>query len=342
MIFLGVLLAPPARAEMLPPEVESILENGADATQVAGWSLEDVLDWLGGLAAQSLGGPLRFAAQAMLYLLLAAAVRVVAMGAGWKRCVDAVAVLGYGALCLSSMMELVALVGQTARESQSYLAVFVPAYSGVAALGGQTAGAGVYSGMFFAMSAFLSAAIEQVLLPIMRIYFCFSVSAALWGNPGVEQAADLFGRCLSWGLKGCGGVFSVVLGFQNVLAGTTDSAALKMGRSLLSGAVPLVGDAAAAALTGATSALRLLKGSLALAAAAALAVSFLPVFLRCLLYYLAFSGAGIVANGSGQNQCGQICKLFANGAQLCASILTLYFFMIFLSTLLLLVTGNGG
>ena len=90
------------------------------------------------------------------------------------------------------------------------------------------------------------------------------------------------------------------------------------------------------------SAVQLLKGSLALAAVLALGGLFVPVFLRCLLYYLSFSLASIMAAGSGQKQCLQICHHFAQGARLCGSILTLYFFMVFLSTALLLITGTGG
>ena len=109
----------------------------------------------------------------------------------------------------------------------------------------------------------------------------------------------------------------------------------------MQGAVPVVGDAAAAALTGAAAAVQLLKGSLALAALLALGASFAPILLHCLLYSLAFSGAGIAALAGGQKQCGRLCRLYAEGAGLCGSVLVLYFFLVFLSTALLLLTGNG-
>lgn len=291
---------------------------------------------------QGLRVPLRFAAQAVLYLLAACAVGLLAGNTGWRKCVDTVAVLGFGSLSLASMMALVEKVGATAAESQTYLAAFVPVYSGVALLGGQTAGAAAYSGMFFAMSGLLSTAIQRLLLPVMQIYFCFAVCAAIWGGSGLGQAADLFSRCLTWLLKGCGAVFSLVLGLQSMLAGISDSAALKVGKNLLSGAVPVIGGVAAAALSGAAASLRLLKGSLALAVVLSLGGAFAPVFLHCTLYVLAFYGASIAAEATGQKQCGQICKLYAEGSRLCGSILTLYFFMVFLSTTLLLLTGNGG
>ena len=110
----------------------------------------------------------------------------------------------------------------------------------------------------------------------------------------------------------------------------------------MQGVIPVVGDAAAAALTGAAAAIQLLKGSLALAALLALAVLFAPVLLQCLACALAFAAAGILAGATGQRQCAQLCRLYFEGARLCGSMLVLYFFMIFLSTALLLLAGNGG
>lgn len=343
-MFLMFLLVLPVNAAEPPDSAQDILEqSGLDSSdQNLDWDFDWLWDTVSEMVAGELTKPLRFAAQALLYLVVACGVGLAAEGGSWKKCMDAVSVLGFGALGLSAMMDLIGRVGGTAQESQTYLAGFIPVFSAVLTLCGQTTGAAVYSGMFFSMSAFLSMAIDQILMPVMQIYFCFSVSAALWGNPGVEDAAKLFSRCLSWLLKGCGALFSFVLGLQGILAGNSDSAAMRIGKSVLSGALPVVGDAAAAALESTVATVRLLKGSLALAAILVLAASFLPVLLHCILYFLAFSVSGILASASGQRQCGQICRLFADGTRLCGSVLTLYFFMVFLSTLLLLLLGNGG
>ena len=188
----------------------------------------------------------------------------------------------------------------------------------------------------------LCAVIQKLLLPVMQIYFCFSVCACLWGNRGITDAAALFARCMHWLLKVCGALFSLVLGLQNTLAATVDNAALRTGKGLLQGAIPVVGDAAAAALTGAAAALQLLKGSLALAGLLALAALFAPVFLQSIAYTLVFASAGVIAGATGQKPCTQLCRLYFEGARLCGSVLVLYFFMIFLSTALLLLAGNGG
>lgn len=331
-----------ADAEGFSANVEAILSGGdAAIREASGWQLQDVLHWLAGLVGTDFFDPLQFAWRAGAYLLLAGALSLLVTGSTWRRCLEAVSLLGFGAMSLNAMMDLADAVVTTAQDCQNYLVAFVPVYSGVAAMGGQGAGALVYSGMFFAMSSFLAGLIRTVLLPVMQIYFCFTACACIWGNTGIEEAAALFARLLHWALRLCGIVFGAVLGLQNILAGSVDNAALKTGKSMLQGFIPVVGDAAAAALSGASAAVQLLKGSLALAALAALAVAFVPVVVQCLLYTAAFAVAGVAASLIGQKQCGRLCRLYGEGSRLCVSVLALYFFMVFLSTALLLLAGNG-
>lgn len=334
-----IFLLASTNAQAAEKDVSAGMEEISKALQ---WNLSSIVEWIVAAVQQAVEAPVHLAAQSVAFLTISCLAGLTAGQGDWKKCIDAVSVLGFGAISLAGMIELVALVGQTAQQCQTYLIGFVPVYSAAAIAGGQTSGAAVYSTMFYTMSAFLSGAIQTILVPVMQIYFCFGVSAAVWGNAGIAEAAALFSRCLSWLLKLCAALFSFVLGLQNILAGSIDNAAIRMGRGVLSGAIPVVGDAAAAALTGAVSAIQILKGSLALAAVLALGGLFLPVFFRCLLFYLSFSLAGIIAAGSGQKQCRQICDSFAQGTRLCGSILTLYFFMVFLSTALLLITGTGG
>lgn len=326
----------------LPKSTRDILdEGGTDLSDAARWRFSDLCDTVGAWAAEGLQPALHLAAQSAGYLLLAGLLGLLA-GDPYRAYVEILAVLGFGTLSLSAAMQLTELVAATAQDCRTYLTAFVPVFSGLAAAGGQTSGALVYSGMFFAMSGFLSAIIQKLLLPVMQLYFCFAVSACLWDNPGMGDAAALFSRCLHWLLKGCGALFSLVLGLQSALAATADSAALRTGKGVLQGVIPVVGDAAAAALTGAAAAVQLLKGSLALAALLAQAALFAPVLLQCLACALAFAAAGILAGATGQRQCAQLCRLYFEGARLCGSMLVLYFFMIFLSTALLLLAGNGG
>ena len=188
----------------LPKSTRDILdEGGTDLSDAARWRFSDLCDTVGAWAAEGLQPALHLAAQSAGYLLLAGLLGLLA-GDPYRAYVEILAVLGFGTLSLSAAMQLTELVATTAQDCRTYLTAFVPVFSGLAAAGGQTSGALVYSGMFFAMSGFLSAVIQKLLLPVMQLYFCFAVSACLWDNPGMGDAAALFSRCLHWLLKGCG------------------------------------------------------------------------------------------------------------------------------------------
>ena len=203
------------------------------ATDAAAWTLAELFCALRQAAGQTWRAPLQFAGQAAVLLLLGCAVSLIAGPGAWQRCLGAVCVLAFGAVCLDAVQDLLDAAARTAESCQNYLLAFIPVYSGAAAAGGQTGGAAVYGTMFLAMSNFLAWAIRRVLLPLLQVYFCLSVSSAVWNNTGLAEAANLFSRSLSFCLKCCGALFSFVLGLQNILAATADSAALRMGRSVL-------------------------------------------------------------------------------------------------------------
>ena len=99
--------APPAAfADELPADAQAILdESGVDITDAAGWSLSDLCDTLGSWLAEGFQPALHFAAQAAGYLLLAGLLGLLA-GSPYSGYVEILAVLGFGSLSLSTVMQL--------------------------------------------------------------------------------------------------------------------------------------------------------------------------------------------------------------------------------------------
>ena len=173
--------APPAAfADELPADAQAILdESGVDITDAAGWSLSDLCDTLGSWLAEGFQPALHFAAQAAGYLLLAGLLGLLA-GSPYSGYVEILAVLGFGSLSLSTVMQLTELVAATAQDCRTYLTTFVPVFSGLAAAGGQVSGALVYSGMFLAMSGFSRHSSKNCCCPSCR-YTSASPSAPACG-----------------------------------------------------------------------------------------------------------------------------------------------------------------
>ena len=164
-----MLLPTAAFAAQLPEQTQEILRTAPDIAQVSSWTLDGL--WAAALRilAQPAAAPLRFFVQLCGYLLLCGVLGLLCGKTGWRACLDCLAVLGFGGVSLSAMMQLVQRVAATALDCRNYLAAFIPVYSGAVALGGQSAGAAAYSGLFYAVSGLVGGVIGQVLLPVMQV-----------------------------------------------------------------------------------------------------------------------------------------------------------------------------
>ena len=341
--FIVIAFLLPAAAAELPAGVQQILQQSElTPDKLVHITLQELLQTLAGWLKNAWGRPLQLVRRAVLFLLLSSCVGLLADGGAWRDCVDLVAVLGFGTIALNQMTSLVQQVAQATNTSQLYVSGFVPVFAGVALLAGQTAGAAVYSTMFYAMAAFLAEVLQNLLLPLLQIYFCFSVSAALWGDSGIADAANLFARCFTFALKLCGMLFTFVLGLQNVLAAGTDRAALKNRQKRAECCRARRGGCRCGGSGQCFRRNRTAQRLIGVGGGGALGAAFAPVLAQCGLYWLVFSGMGILAAGLGQKRSKQICTLFGQGTRLCGAILVLYFFLVILSTLLLLLGGNGG
>lgn len=172
----------------LPKSVRDILdEGGTDLSDAARWHFSDLCDTVGAWAAEGLQPALHLAAQSAGYLLLAGLLGLLA-GDPYRAYVEILAVLGFGTLSLSAAMQLTELVAATAQDCRTYLTAFVPVFSGLAAAGGQTSGALVYSGMFLPCPGFFQ--------PSSKSCFCLSCSciSALRSRPAC-------GTTLAWGCR---------------------------------------------------------------------------------------------------------------------------------------------
>ena len=87
------MLPLPVCAAQTPESAQQILDqSGISQANGLDWSFEGVWNWLLGILSQQLGQPLQFAVELVVYLAIACVVGLLA-SSGWKRCVDAIAVL---------------------------------------------------------------------------------------------------------------------------------------------------------------------------------------------------------------------------------------------------------
>lgn len=110
----------------------------------------------------------------------------------------------------------------------------------LAAQGGVTASAALYTGTTV-FNALLSMLVSRWIIPMVYVFLLFSIANCALGSDILKKFADAVKSILHWLLKTLLIVFTTYMSITGVVCGTTDAAALKATKVMMSTAVPVVG-----------------------------------------------------------------------------------------------------
>ena len=129
----------------------------------------------------------------------------------------------------------------TVKEVSDYGALLLPVMtSALAAQGGISASAGLYTGTAF-FSTLLSWSISSFLRPLLYIFISLSIVKCIASAAMLEHLSNFIKWIFTWGLKISLYIFTGYMSITGAISGSTDAARLKATKITLSGMVPVVG-----------------------------------------------------------------------------------------------------
>lgn len=209
-----------------------------------------------------------------------------------------------GALWITAMAagDLNALIGlgrETITEISLLGKALLPALAAAEAASGGVTAASVrqVAAVFFA--GVLLSVIEKFLLPAVYLYIGTAAAGAVVEGEALERIGELLKKAIGWVLSGLLVLFVTYLTVSGAVAGAADAQAVKLAKSAVSAAVPVVGgilsDAAESVLAGAG----LLHGMVGAAGTLALLGVCLTPFLHLGCQYLFYQAASLVSAAAG-------------------------------------------
>jgi stage III sporulation protein AE len=246
---------------------------------------------------------------------------------------------GCSILVWARMLHLAQLLCEKIESWRLYLLGFLPVYAGVLAAGGETAAAAATGGFFLEALALLAQLIGAWTQPLLQCYLALSAAGCISSEPSLTRLCRTIGRLLRQGLVLAGKVFAALLGVQRIFTGAADRVSLRAGQ-LLTGAVPIVGDALSGTMTAFLAGMQLLKGTLGFAAIAVLAVEFVPLYLYLLLHGLLLTACGAFCGIMGHEKCEVLFDCLRRAVQAMAATVALFFGLAVFGTALMILAGN--
>lgn len=339
-MLLALLFSHAAYAEEISTDFQNMLTEGKQYSEVfRTMTPASFLSRAADIAFPGIRAAMLLAQKILIYLLFAGGVYILATQPT-RQYLGAVPALGFAAVLLPDIINLLADLAAHSESWSRYLMVMVPMLSGLTAAVGYTGTALVYSGSFVGCACLFAAAIRLVLLPVLRLYLAIALTGAIWKRNSLCEAADLFLRILKMAFQGLAVLLGILLGAQSVLAQSADSLALKTGKFLLASSIPIVGQTASDALGTVVAGMKAAKSYLAFAAMGTVLIEFLPVFCQAVCSFLALYMGAVLAASLGLSQIQKCLLALSEAVHMYLAVIAIFFLLVFFSTVYMVLVGG--
>ena len=182
----------------------------------------------------------------------------------------------------------------------------------LAAQGGTTASAALYSGTAF-FSTILSAIITKLIVPLLYTYFCLCVVNGAIEDEMLSNMRNFIKWLISWGLKVILYIFTGFISITGVISGTADASAVKAIKLTISGLVPVVGSIISDASETILVSAGVVKSATGIYGILAILAVFIGPFLKIGLQYIMLNITGSVCSVFGVKKQTAMLKDFSAG-----------------------------
>ena len=216
----------------------------------------------------------------------------------------------------------------------------LPVYSGVLAAGGEWNAGAAANGFLLTVLCFIAQAVTLWLQPLLRSYLAISMACGISSRKSLFEGCTLTGRLLRQAIGWAGKAFAALMSIQRVVTVQLDRSASRLGQ-LLTGSVPIVGQALSNAADAVLAGMQLLKSTLGIAALLSIGAEFAPLYLGLLIHLLFLSCCGWLAGIGGLEHCHKLLQCFAEAVRCMAAVTALFFMLFVVGIALLMLTGGG-
>ena len=146
-----------------------------------------------------------------------------------------------GVLLLQTANTMIQLGADTVTQLSDYGKLLLPVMTAaVAAQGGATSSAALYSGTVF-FDSLLTSIISRLIVPAIYIFLCLAVTNSAVEQDMLKKIKETVKWAMTWCLKTVLYVFSGYLTITRVISGVVDASTLKAAKLTISSVVPVVG-----------------------------------------------------------------------------------------------------
>ncbi|WP_066459446.1 stage III sporulation protein AE [Anaerotruncus rubiinfantis] len=332
----------------LPQDAQSLLDDtgitGIDYKQLLSLSPKDFFQAVWQLVLERVRMPLTVFGSVLGTILLCALLDSLKTSL-WEGTLSsvfsAVAVVCIATSIIAPIVDCITSTARAIHDGSNFILAFIPVFSTVVTVSGQPVTAGAYTAFLFMACQVVAQIVSSVLVPLMGIYLAFCIAGSLAPGIDVNAVAQVIRKTVSWALGLLLTIFVGLLSLQTMVASGSDTVVSKTAKFLIGSFVPVVGSALSDAFVATQGYMKLLKTTVGVFGVLVAAMTFLPILLQTVMWYLAVNLSSALGEMLGVKPVAQILKSASATLGVLIAVILCFALLIIISTSLVLIISMG-
>ena len=331
---------------IIDDDVIDVLEelgfDNLDFDSIYNFSLDNITDFFSVTLKSKIKGCFKIFFEILSAVILTSVVTVILKGDIQDDMITILSVIIITMLCVNTVSASLSAVISVLSLSGKFMMSYVPIYTLIISLSGNTASALTYSTFVLGFAEFISAVITTCATDFMGVFFCLSITFSLNSNINTGRFFSAVNKFVSIVLGLSASMFTGFLSLKSIISASVDSISVKSIRFLISSLIPVVGSSISEAYSTLLGSINLIKSSVAFVGILVITIINIPVILETLAYYISFSILGYLADSVSATKTGDILRGFSCCIRILLLLTVFEMFILIVSTGILLSVKNGG
>ncbi|MBQ4129439.1 MAG: hypothetical protein IJD68_06685 [Ruminococcus sp.] len=273
-------------------DLKSIGANKVDALSLSEISFEAIMNLIFDKMSQQSKGVLSSSAVVISILILNALLDSYTDALKSSQMKEVLSVVS--TLCITStlvlpVIDLISDCILTVTDASNFMLLYIPIMVAILTLSGQAVtGASYYSFMVLACQG-VSQISSKFISPLLNVYLGFCVSSSISKRVHLKGFCQMFSKIIKWLVAFTMTVFSALMTIRGMITTAYDSVTARAVRFTMSSFIPIVGAALSESYKTIQGSINLLRTGAGVFVILAIAVVFIPVIVRCLLWMLSIN-----------------------------------------------------
>ncbi len=292
-----------------------------------------------------LAAPMRLFSAILLIIVAASVLRTSAgsaLGGASGGTYDMVCVMSAAAVAAPQLIDVFTDTVAEIELCGGFIIVFVPVFTAVAVMCGGVTSAGVYHLLILGASEMITELSESYLLPILGAATALSVTGSVFPDSSLESVVGLLKKAATWSITVVMTLFTGFVTLKCSIAGKADGVAVKTVKTVISGAVPVVGGAVSDAYATVKGSFEVIGSTVGAAGVIAIVLLLLPKILELFAYRGVMLLGAAAADMFSAPSLSKLLKSFDGALAIAQCVLVCYGLMFLISSAILAQTIGQG